>query len=81
VAGGGFEYGLARNWSIRGEYLYYSTDAVTAIGVPVPVGVFPLTVRFDWDRTNLHVARLAINYGFDWGKGPVAGKGPVVTRY
>ena len=82
VVGGGLEYGLIPNWTLRGEYLYYSTPGVSAIAVQNPVCAPPgCREEYNWDRTKVHVARLAINYRFDWGKGPVAGKGPVVTRY
>src|SRR5262249_24849304 len=48
VAGGGVEYALAANWSIRGEYLYYDTEAVSQIATPSRPSV--VTANFDWDR-------------------------------
>jgi outer membrane immunogenic protein len=61
VAGGGAEYGLAPNWTVRGEYLYYSTDGVSAVATP---SVGPPSINFTWDHTNVHVVRFALNYKF-----------------
>ena len=44
VVGGGLEYGLIPNWTLRGEYLYYSTLGVSAIAVQNPVCA-PLVVE------------------------------------
>lgn len=63
VAGAGLEYGLAPNWSMRAEYLYYNTAGVSQVGAQT--GVDPgIIANFNWDRTKLHVARLGINYRF-----------------
>jgi outer membrane immunogenic protein len=62
VAGAGLEYGLTPSWTIRGEYLYYSTAGVSAIAVEsTPSGVVS---TYNWDRTKLHVARVGLNYKF-----------------
>lgn len=74
VLGGGVEYALSQNWTIRGEYLFYSTDGVSALATAIPsLGALNPTVTFDWDRTNLHVLRFGINYKF--------GGGPIVANY
>ena len=75
TAGGGVEVAIDRAWTIRGEYLYVQLPTVAA---NVPCG--STECPFDWGN-HFHVGRVALNYKFDWGKGPIAGKGPVVTRY
>lgn len=63
--GGGLEYALTRNWSVKGEYLYTdlgtisaSTDSDTAPGLGVT-----LTSS---SHLKLHTARGGVNYKFDW---------------
>lgn len=63
--GGGVEYALTRNWSVKGEYLYTdlgtisaTTDSDTAPGLGVT-----LTSS---SHLRLHSARGGINYKFDW---------------
>jgi outer membrane immunogenic protein len=77
TVGGGVEHAVLNAWSVKAEYLYVDFGSVSSTGV---------TQRFDETfshSANLksHIVRAGINYKFDWGKGPVAGKGPVVTRY
>ena len=66
--GGGLEYGLWDNWSVKAEYLYLglheTVDAVTAGGAN--------TFHHDFD--GISTAKLGLNYRFNWG-------GPVVARY
>jgi outer membrane immunogenic protein len=69
AVGFGGEYKLSRNWSIKGEYLYVDLGRRTIVttdidGAPFRVGY---SVRD-------HIARIGINYAFDWA-------GPIVAKY
>jgi outer membrane immunogenic protein len=57
VAGGGLEYKLAPAWSIKTEYQFLSLDASD------PNGAGPLGIGFG-DRTEVHTARIGVNYFF-----------------
>ncbi|MDP3079087.1 outer membrane protein [Bradyrhizobium sp.] len=72
VVGSGLEYGLASNWIIRGEYLFYHFDGDTANGSD-PRFAAPLGTAYTWNDTKLHVARLGLNYKFN--------QGSVVAKY
>jgi outer membrane immunogenic protein len=74
--GGGVEYAFTNNWSLKAEYLYMnfgSWSYASALAAPAAAA----TAGYAW-TTNVsareHVARVGINYKFDWG-------GPVVARY
>ena len=70
--GGGIEYALINNWTIKGEYLYIDTrQTLNACGLATVGGG-----RFCWshDVPGLHTAKLGLNYKFNWA-------GPVVARY
>lgn len=62
--GGGLEYSFAPNWSVKAEYLY------------VDLGRQSSDYFGTASRSTAHVARLGINYHFNWG-----GAAPVVARY
>jgi outer membrane immunogenic protein len=68
--GGGLEWGLGSNWSVKGEYLYYDLGDVTVTGVAA--GLIP-TIVTNVDNTG-HILRLGLNYRF-------GGAAPVVARY
>jgi hypothetical protein len=75
--------GIESNWSAKIEYNYmdFGTEryAFTAFSVAPPLTFAGST--FDID-TQVHAVKVGLNYRFGgFGKGPVAGKGPVVTRY
>jgi outer membrane immunogenic protein len=65
VLGGGLEYALNYNWSVRGEYLYYRLDGIaqTAQSLTSPPGLEG-TVNYSWDNIQTHVVRLGANYKF-----------------
>jgi len=76
VAGGGVEWALTNNWSVKAEYLYLRFDDL-AYNSPLVTATFcPCASGYAWN-TNVslreHVARVGVNYKFDWG--------PVVARY
>jgi outer membrane immunogenic protein len=64
TVGGGIEKALNRNWSVKGEYLYVDLGNYT----------FGSGTGFDTNvRLRDHIARVGINYKFDYG--------PVVAKY
>jgi outer membrane immunogenic protein len=64
--GGGIEYALWQNWTIRGEYLHVSlgSKSVTETAVSVAAGTIPSSFNANFGRTNLDIARFALNYQF-----------------
>src|SRR5262245_12688310 len=73
TAGAGVEYLLARNWSIKGEYLYVDLGRVNVLSDSDTFPGFGLTVNTS-SRLTLHTARVGLNYKFDWAQ-------PVVAKY
>lgn len=64
TAGGGLEYALGQNWSLKGEYLYARFErTVTAASVTPTAGTQPNTYTAKF-ATDLHIARLGLNYRF-----------------
>jgi outer membrane immunogenic protein len=66
TVGGGLEYMLSPNWSIKAEYLWTDlgrNNSNNFFGTVSP-------------RSQAHVVRAGINYHFNWG-----GAAPVVARY
>jgi outer membrane immunogenic protein len=76
AVGGGLEYALSENWSIKGEYLYLGIDrTVSACGVqtnPIVPASFGATFCSDTTVHGVHTAKFGVNYRFG---------GPVVARY
>ena len=71
TAGGGLEYALGSNWSVKGEYLYVDLgkSSFFADNVPVSGTGFSITTTA---HTTVNIVRLGFNYKFG---------GPVVARY
>lgn len=70
--GAGAEWAFARNWSVKGEYLYYDLGSRTITGVRTnPAGPDFATYNFS---TRGSIAKAGLNYKFDWA-------GPVVAKY
>lgn len=62
--GGGLEYAVGQNWSLKGEYLYARFEqTVTAVAVSPLPGTQPNTYTAKFG-TDLHVARVGLNYKF-----------------
>ena len=63
TVGGGIEYAFAPNWSVKGEYNYldFGTNRVTLTCPVCGAGFFLKDVRQD-----IHTAKLAVNYRFNW---------------
>ena len=75
VAGGGVEWALTNNWSVKAEYLYLRFDGFS-YNSPLVAATFPFAPGYAWNTSitpREHVARVGVNYKFDWG--------PVVARY
>jgi outer membrane immunogenic protein len=72
TVGAGVEWGIAGNWSFKGEYnfLDFGTDRIVRSGRTIPAGV-PVT-RFRDAELELHIVKFGINYRFG---------GPLVARY
>lgn len=67
TAGGGVEYALSHNWSIKAEYLY------SDIGAAYPTGLLGTSRQ---ERVHDHMIRAGLNYHFGWGS-----SSPVVAQY
>lgn len=65
--GGGLEYGLTPNWSVKAEYLYmdFSNVSVTNLDAGNETYTF---------NDKVHTLKVGVNYRFDWGKAPVMAK-------
>ena len=75
--GAGVEWALWQNWSARVEYRYTDFDSFSR-----PTTVLPIATTINVDDLNFHTIRFGVSWRFgDWGKGPMAGKGPVVGKY
>jgi outer membrane immunogenic protein len=73
AAGGGVEYAISPNFSVKVEYLYDFINARPAVFNPVPGS----SIQFN-TRTMYHIARVGLNYQFDW-LSPLAA--PVTAKY
>jgi outer membrane immunogenic protein len=75
VVGGGVEWAVANNWTIKAEYLYMRFDGFS-YGSPLVAATAAFAPGYAWN-TNVtlreQVLRLGVNYKFDWG--------PVVAKY
>ena len=69
TAGGGFEWMFSPNWSVKAEYLYVDLGSSNNNW-----NNFGLTSNIT--KSTAHVARLGVNYHFNWGA-----PAPVVARY
>jgi outer membrane immunogenic protein len=76
TVGGGVEYALPYNWSIRSEYLYIKIPSYTTFTPGVGNGILlagaPTNLSTD---LNNHIFRAGLTYKFDFGKAA-----PVVTK-
>lgn len=60
VAGGGVEYAVSNNWTVRGEYLHYDFGSETVVNPTIAPG-FNYSTTFD---NKIHVVRGGVNYKF-----------------
>jgi outer membrane immunogenic protein len=79
TAGGGLEWMVVPNWSVKAEYLYYdlgSVQASTVLAAPLPAGGangFAYTTTAS-TRFNGNIVRAGVNYHFNWAAAPVVAK-------
>jgi outer membrane immunogenic protein len=66
VLGPGVEWLLARNWTVRGEYLYYGfpSASATTFFAPAPCGGCSGPVNYNWSRGSVQELRAGLNYKF-----------------
>jgi outer membrane immunogenic protein len=72
AAGGGIEYAVNNNWSVKVEYLHYDLGSSTG-SVFYTYGANSSTLSGE-TRHDGNIVRGGINYKFDWGPGPVVAK-------
>jgi outer membrane immunogenic protein len=71
--GTGVEYAFLPNWSAKLEYDFLDLGTKSFFVNDV-LGTFDIKQR-------IHLVKFGINYHFNWGKAPWAGKAPVVASY
>jgi hypothetical protein len=57
---------LARYWTIKAEYLYVDLGSRSVTGTTVP-GAVPPGVFTAFSEHREHIARIGVNYSFEWG--------------
>ena len=79
TVGGGAEYALTPNWSIKAEYLYADLGrrSTTGIVTSITSGAYPTSVFTHSIDPRVNIARVGINYKFDF----LAPPAPVVAKY
>jgi outer membrane immunogenic protein len=76
VVGGGVEWAIANNWSVKAEYLYMWFNGFNYTS-PLVTAAVPFAPGYAWNTTitpREQILRIGVNYKFDWS-------GPVVARY
>jgi len=76
VVGGGVEWAIANNWSVKAEYLYLWFNGFNYAS-PLVAAAVPFAPGYAWNTTitpREQILRIGVNYRFDWG-------GPVVARH
>jgi outer membrane immunogenic protein len=63
VVGGGLEWAMTRNWSLRGEYLYYRLYSGQSVVAPA-AGFAANPSSFSWGNTDVSVVRAGLSYKF-----------------
>jgi outer membrane immunogenic protein len=65
VLGGGLEWALWSQWSVRAEYLFYHLNTSTSVVVPESTGNFPSNpTAFSWNNTEIQTVRVGASYKF-----------------
>jgi outer membrane immunogenic protein len=62
TAGGGIEYALTNNWTIKGEYLWLAIDQTTAVCGVAAVGGATFCSAHTFD--GIHTGKVGLNYKF-----------------
>ncbi|MBY6240237.1 outer membrane protein [Methylosinus sp. Sm6] len=76
TAGGGLEWLLAPKWSVKLEYLYYDLGSVNYALSTLSFPGFYASTPFAKTRFDGHVARIGLNYHFNWSE-----PAPVMAKY
>jgi len=76
TVGGGAEYALTDNLSLKSEYLYTEFSGVRGPAVGVGAGGLPFIGEFSTGRLRTHTTRLGLNWRFNGA--PAA---PVIAKY
>ncbi len=84
AVGGGAEYGITPWLSLKAEAIFVQFERATYCGLsPSCEPFFPVGAGFTVDptsiKTNFILARMGLNWRFNWGKGK--GPAPVVASY
>jgi outer membrane immunogenic protein len=75
TVGGGLEWAFAKNWSVKGEYLYYDLGSrPTLVGPQSNPANGVDFASYAGFHTRGSIARAGLNYKFDWA-------GPTAARY
>jgi outer membrane immunogenic protein len=62
AVGGGLEWMMTDNWTVRAEYLYYQFNKGPNVIAQAPGGFLPS--NFVWGNANISVARAGVSYKF-----------------
>jgi len=69
VAGGGYEWPVWSNWTVRGEYLYYRFDDFSATAASISSlpgcrgnAAARCSTTYRWDDLDIHALRFGLNY-------------------
>jgi outer membrane immunogenic protein len=76
VLGGGVEWALTNNWTVKAEYLYLWFDGITYAS-PLVAAAVPFALGYQWNTAmneREQIVRVGVNYKFDWS-------GPIVAKY
>lgn len=68
TAGGGFEYAITRNLTVKTEYLYVNLGTNTIVNTALFGGALGVNIN---QRTQANIVRAGLNYKFDWLLPPV----------
>ena len=66
VVGAGYEWMIAPNWSLRGEYLYYGFTGNNNNNGALVFPASGVAVTGTTGKLNTSVVRIGLDYKFDW---------------
>jgi outer membrane immunogenic protein len=67
TAGAGLEWMFARNWTVKGEYLYVDLGSRAVTGNTGLTAAPPRVFTASSDQRE-HIVRLGVNYSFEWSR-------------
>ncbi|MEN6438643.1 MAG: outer membrane protein [Syntrophobacter sp.] len=62
TVGGGFEYAVSKNWTVKTEYLYMDLGSESAVA-NANIGMPPFQVGYSW-KTTAQIINIGLNYKF-----------------